>query len=73
MHVIGTVESYRNPINLYNLFSEQAKKQKDTRFDVTHNKVILMKNGTTPIELLDVFNSLNDQKHSVAECVKSAL
>ena len=72
MHIVGTVESYRNPINLYNLFSEQTKKLKDARFDVTHNKVTL-KNGTTPIELLDVFNSLNDQKYSVAESVKKAL
>ena len=72
MHIVGTVETYRNPINLYNLFSEQTKKHKDTRFDVTHNKVTL-KNGTTPVELLDVFNSLNDQKYSVAECVKNAL
>ena len=72
MHVVGTVESYRNPINLYNLFSEQTKKQKDARFDVSHNKVTL-KNGTTPIELLDVFNSLNDQKYDVAEQVQSAL
>ena len=72
MNVIGTVESYRNPINLYNLFSEQTKKLKDERFDVTHNKVTL-KNGTTPIELLDVFNSLNDQKYDVAEQVQSAL
>ena len=72
MHVVGTVESYRNPINLYNLFSEQTKKQKDARFDVTHNKVTL-KNGTAPIELLGVFKSLNDQKFSVAECVKKAL
>ena len=72
MHVVGTVESYRNPINLYNLFSEQTKKQKDARFDVSHNKVTL-KNGTTPIELLDVFNSLNDQKYDVAEQVQSVL
>lgn len=72
MHVVGTVESYKNPINLYNLFSEKTKKCKDSRFDITHNKVTL-KNGTTPAELLDVFNTLNDQKHSVAECVKEAL
>ena len=72
MNFVGTVESYRNPINLYNLFSEQTKKRKDARFHVTHNKVTL-KNGTTPTELLDAFNSLNDQKYSVAECVKNAL
>ena len=47
MHVVGTVQSYKNPINLYNLFSEQTKKQKDDRFNVTNNKVTL-KNGTTP-------------------------
>ena len=72
MHVVGTVESYKNPINLYNRFSEQAKKNKDSRFDVSHNKVTL-KNGTTPTELLGVFNTLNEQKHDVAEQVQSAL
>ena len=72
MHVVGTVESYKNPINLYNRFSEQAKRNKDSRFDVSHNKVTL-KNGTTPTELLGVFNTLNEQKHDVAEQVQSAL
>ena len=72
MHIVGTVESYKNPINLYNRFSEQTKKQKDGRFEVTHNKVTL-KNGTTPTELLDCFNSLNEQKHEVADKVKRAL
>ena len=72
MHIVGTVESYKNPINLYNRFSEQTKKQKDSRFEVTHNKVTL-KNGTTPAELLNCFNALNDEKHSVAERVKTAL
>ena len=72
MNVIGTVESYRNPINLYNRFSEQTKRQKDERFEVTHNKVTL-KNGTTPIELLECFNTLNEQKFSVANEVKKAL
>ena len=72
LHIVGTVESYKNPINLYNRFSEQTKKQKDGRFEVTHNKVTL-KNGTTPTELLDCFNSLNEQKHEVADKVKRAL
>ena len=72
MKLVGTVETYKNPINLHNLFSEQTKRQKDARFKVTHNKVTL-KNGTTPTELLDAFNALNDQKHSVAERVKQAL
>ena len=72
MHVVGTVESYKNPINLYNRFSEQAKKNKDSRFDVSHNKVTL-KNGTSPTELLGVFNTLNEQKHDVAEQVHNAL
>ena len=60
MNVIGTVETYKNPINLYNLFSEHAKKMKDDCFHVMNNKVTL-KNGTTPAELLDFFNTLNDQ------------
>ena len=72
MHVVGTVESYKNPINLYNRFSEQTKRQKDKRFQVTHNKVVL-KNGTTPTELLECFNTLNEQKHDVAEQVQNAL
>ena len=72
MNLVGTVESYKNPINLYNRFNEQTKKQKDDRFKVTHNKVTL-KNGTTPNELLDCFNSLNEVKHEVAEKVKNAL
>ena len=72
MQVVGTVESYKNPINLYNRFSEQTKKNKDSRFDVSHNKVTL-KNGTTPTELLGVFNTLNEQKHDVAEQVHNAL
>ena len=72
MHVVGTVESYKNPINLYNRFSEQTKKNKDSRFDVSHNKVTL-KNGTSPTELLGVFNTLNEQKHDVAEQVHNAL
>ena len=72
MHVVGTVQSYKNPINLYNLFSEQTKKQKDDRFNVTNNKVML-KNGTTPTELLEAFQTLEEKKHSVAKRVKSAL
>ena len=72
MHVVGTVQSYKNPINLYNLFSEQTKKQKDDRFNVTNNKVTL-KNGTTPTELLEAFQTLEEKKHSVAKRVKSAL
>ena len=72
MYIIGSVETYKNPINLYNLFSEQVKKQKDERFKVTHNKVILQ-NGATPEELLDCFISLEEQKHTVANRVKGAL
>ena len=49
MYIIGSVETYKNPINLYNLFSEQVKKQKDDCFEVTHNKVIL-NNGTTVLK-----------------------
>ena len=72
MHVVGTVESYKNPVTLYNLFSEQTKKQKDDRFYVTNNKVTL-KNGTTPTELLEAIQTLEEKKHSIAEKVKSAL
>ena len=70
MEVVGKVETYKNPINLYNRFSENTKKQKDERFTVINNKVTL-KNGTTPNELLNMFHHLDDQKHSVAEQVKN--
>ena len=72
MHVVEMVQSYKSPINLYNLFSEQTKKQKDDRFYVTNNKVTL-KNGTTPTELLEAIQTLEEKKHSIAEKVKSAL
>ena len=72
MEVIGKVEHYKNPINLYNRFSESTKKQKDSRFEVLHNKVIL-KNGASSNELLDLFYSLDNQKHTVAKQVQSAL
>ena len=72
MHVVGTVQSYKNPINLYNLFSEQTKQQKDDCFNVTNNKVTL-KNGTTPTELVQALQNLEEKKHSVAEKVKSVL
>ena len=72
MEVVGEVGTYKNPINLYNRFSENARRQRDERFEVNHNKVTL-KNGTTPNELLDVFQNLDEQKHSVADRVKQAL
>ena len=72
MEVVGEVGTYKNPINLYNRFSENARRQRDECFEVNHNKVTL-KNGTTPNELLDVFQNLDEQKHSVADRVKQAL
>ena len=54
------------------LFSEQTKKQKDNRFDVMNNKVTL-KNGSTPTELLEALQTLEEKKHSVTKKVKSAL
>ena len=56
----------------YNRCSESTKIYKDARFEVMHNKVIL-KNDATPNELLDIFHSLDNQKHPVAEQVQNAL
>ena len=50
--VVGKIKAYKNLIKLHTRFSEQAKKQKDTRFELVNNKAIL-NNGTTPNKLLD--------------------
>ena len=53
MTVLGKIKTYKNPIDLYSHVSEQAKKQKDTRFEV------ILNNGTTPNKLLDFSNSFD--------------
>ena len=68
MDVVGKLNTYNNPINLYNRFSER----KDERFKIKSNKVVL-KHGSTPNDLLNTFHDLNDDKYTVAEEVKNAL
>ena len=68
MDVVGKLDTYNNPINLYNRFSER----KDERFNITSNKIVL-KNGSTPDDLLNTFHDLNDDKFTVAEQVNNAL
>ena len=68
MDVVGKLNTYNNPINLYNRFSER----KDERFKIKSNKVVL-KHGSTPNDLLNTFHDLNDDKYNVAEEVKNAL
>ena len=72
MDIVGKIEGYKNPINLYNRFSEQTKRTKDNRFEIVNNKVTL-KNGTTSIELFDALNMLNDEKYTVADEVQDSL
>ena len=72
MEFVGKIDTYKNPINLYNRFSEITKKQKDERFQVQNNKVTL-KNGASPKELFDLFYNLDIEKHEIAEEVKKVL
>ena len=72
MELVGKIDTYKNPINLYNRFSEITKKQKDERFQVQNNKVTL-KNGTSPKELFDLFYTLEIEKHEIAHEVQNAL
>jgi len=68
MQVVGKIETYKNPINLYNRFVESG----DTRFDVNYNKIVL-KNGSTCDDLMTTFNTLNEDKHETAKKVRNAL
>ena len=72
MEIVGRIEGYKNPINLYNRFSERTKRNKDGRFEIVNNKVTL-KNGTTSCELFDALNMLNDEKYTIADEVQDAL
>jgi hypothetical protein len=72
MEFVGKIDTYKNPINLYNRFSEITKKQKDERFQVQNNKVTL-KNGASPKELFDLFYNLDIEKHEIAQEVKKVL
>ena len=72
MDIVGKIDTYKNPINLYNRFSEITKKQKDERFQVQNNKVTL-KNGTSPKELFELFHNLDNEKHEIAHEVQNTL
>ena len=72
MKVVGKIDSYKNPINLLNRFGETIKSTRDDRFQKSSNK-ILLKDGHTFDILMDVFRTLDDDKHSIAEEVKQCL
>ena len=68
MTVVGKIDSYKNPVNLFNRFSETIKNTCDDRFKKSSNKIML-KDGHTTDDLMDVFRTLDDDKHSVAKDV----
>ena len=72
MTVVGKIDSYKNPINLLNRFGETIKNTGDDRFKKTSNKIVL-KDGHTSDDLMNVFRILDDDKHSVAKEVKKCL
>ena len=72
MEIVGKIDSYKNPINLFNRFNESIKQQKDERFYKSNNKIVL-KNGSTAEDLMHVFHSLDEDKHSIAHKVKECL
>jgi len=69
MEIIGKIDTYKNPINLYNRFNEHLD---STKFDV-HNNQVTLKNGSTPNDLLRIFHDLDQNKHDVAENVRNAI
>ena len=69
MEIVGKIDTYKNPINLYNRFSEHVD---NSKFDVRNNQVIL-KNGSTANDLLHTLNTLDDDKYDVAESVRSVI
>lgn len=73
MNVVDTIETYMNPINLYNRFSERVKKERDERFEVKHNRVIVRDTSTTTQDLLDILHELDDEKKTIARKVYSVL
>ena len=69
MEIVGKIDTYKNPINLYNRFSEHADTSK---FNVRSNQVTL-KNGSTANDLLHMLNALDDDKYDVAQSVRNAI
>ena len=72
MEVVGKIDTYKNPINLLNRFNESIKKGRDERFYKSNNKIYL-KNGSTAKDLMDVFRTLDEDKHVVAHQAKQCL
>ena len=72
MELVGKIDTYKNPVNLYNRFGETIKKQNDERFEKTNNKVLL-KNGSTAEDLMTTFRRLEDDKHDTAKKVSDTL
>ena len=72
MEVVGKINGYKNPINLLKRFNESIKKEGDDRFLKSNNKIVLM-NGSTAEDLMHVFRTLDEDKHTVANNVKECL
>ena len=72
MEVVGKINTYKNPINLFNRFGESIKMDRDERFKKSSNKVIL-RNGSTVQDLMTVLQVLDDDKHTTANNVKNCL
>ena len=72
MEVVGKIESYKNPINLFNRFGESIKMHSDDRFSKSNNKIVL-RNGSTVEDLMTVFHTLDNDKYMTANDVKNCL
>ena len=72
MEIVAKIDSYKNPINLYNRFGETIKRERDDRFTTNNNKITL-KEGCSAEDLMDVFHNLNDDKHDVALSVRKLI
>ena len=66
MELVGKIDTYKNPINLFNRFSETIKKGGDNRFKKMNNKVTL-NDGCSATDLMNFLRVLEDDKHDVAK------
>ena len=66
MELVGKIDTYKNPINLFNRFSETIKKEGDNRFKKMNNKVTL-NDGCSATDLMNFLRVLEDDKHDVAK------
>ena len=72
MELVGKIDTYKNPVNLFNRFGESIKKQNNERFQKNNNKVTLM-NGSTAEDLMTTFRDLENDKHETAKKVNALL